>query len=296
MNDAQFADFMNRLGGNKKKLPPFKSGDANTWIEWRTVFSNVAELNGWNEATQKQQLKAAMEGFAALAVGGIAFGNHHTIGECLDLYEAKFITTAQTVAARQMFLGSRQREDETLVAWHTRLITLYRRSDPDQDMEASRELLERFVLGLAHPLVRERTFDAQPATMTDALAVASQKLATLASVGADKAAHNMANRMGIHSVGDDKRPPLRCYLCDSPEHLKRDCPRYRPGKGPYKGGKKKNSSRNNSNNNGRQQSRPKGRGEFGSAVANKPFRIQALATEEEEPHRQEEETEETGNE
>jgi hypothetical protein len=291
LNPDQFQQLLNQLGGgggNKRKLPAFASGDANAWLEWKITFTNVAALNQWDDAMAKRQLKAAMEGFAATAVAHVELTDEMTQADALTAYERKFVTPANSAAARQQFLTARQREDETLVAWHTRVMALYRRSDPEVNANLSRELRERFIMGLAHPTVKERTYDANPENMEQALTVASDKFATIAAAGADRAAVSLAHRMGINNMQlpagsgsalEQKRfttTLLRCYICNSAEHLKRDCPRNN-GKGNFtnkrkntfggKGGRKPGSSnrpfRRQENNNGNNR----------AAV---PFRIQAM--------------------
>ena len=245
LNEDQFNQLLGRIGGgSRRKLPAFSSGDANAWIEWRITFGNVSELNGWDDAMCRRQLRAAMEGYAAAAVASVVLGDAMTRDEALDAYAAKFVTPAASAAARQQFLCAKQREDEGLTAWHTRLASLYRRSDPTADHQLSRELRERFILGIAHPVVRERTHDANPANMAECLTVASDKFATIAAVGADRQAHALANRMGINnlqSTGNGNwearrtsSSMLKCYICNSAEHLKRDCPKNSAPKGRKK--------------------------------------------------------------
>ncbi len=60
-------------------------------------FANIRALNGWDAAASVAHIKAAMTGYAAMAVQGI---NHADPDELLNLYEAKFCTAAASVQAR----------------------------------------------------------------------------------------------------------------------------------------------------------------------------------------------------
>ena len=280
LNEDQFNQLLGRIGGGAgRKLPPFSSGDSNAWLEWRLTFNNVADLNNWNDDMCRRQLKAAMEGYAAAAVASIEIPDDATRRAALNLYEAKFVTPAASAAARQQFLTAKQREDESLTAWHTRLAALYRRSDPNGDHEQARELKERFIMGIAHPVVRERTYDANPDTMAACLTVASDKFATIAAVGADRQSHALAHRMGINNLQsggggnwEAKRTTsavLKCYICNSAEHLKRDCPKNAGPKG------KKKAAASTQRGGRRGPARPLiRRNEGPKAVV--PYRIQAL--------------------
>lgn len=66
-----------------------------------------------------------------------------------------------------------------MTAWHTRVRTLYRWSDPAADLETTQELIDCFIFGLSHLVIRGRTLDARPATMTADLEQAASKSATV---------------------------------------------------------------------------------------------------------------------
>ncbi len=86
-----------KRSGNKRKLPEFTSGDPLQWLEWRVTYNNIRELNNWaDDSTCMAQIKAAMGGYAAVAVQGL---DHAQPNELLNLYEAKFVTAAGSVQA-----------------------------------------------------------------------------------------------------------------------------------------------------------------------------------------------------
>ena len=226
LTDAQFQQLLQRVGGggNKRKLATFASGDSTEWLQWRAGFANINALNGWDDANAVAHIKAAMTGYAAMAVQGI---HHDNPAELLNLYEAKFCTAAASVQARQQFLSAKQEESESITAWHTRVKMLYRRADVGANTETTKELIDRFIFGLSHATVMERTLDARPANMTDALAEAANRAATLATI---KEMHGRKPGVGLHSMnGNNTNSGLKsladrkCYNCDTPGHLAKDC-------------------------------------------------------------------------
>ncbi len=126
------------------------------WLQWRAGFANIRALNVWGHAVAVAHIKAAMSGYVAMAVQG---RNHAIPNELLNLYEAKFCTAAASVQARQQFLASSQDEGESITAWHMRVKMLYRRSDVAANTETTKELIDKFIFGLAHEKVLERTLD-----------------------------------------------------------------------------------------------------------------------------------------
>jgi hypothetical protein len=173
----------------------------------------------------------------------------------LDQYEAKFVTAANSSYARRLFREAKQQSDESLVAWHTRLQMLYRRSNPLADVEHTVEVREKFIEGLIHPVIKEFVMDTNPETMSRALVVATAKAGTLASMERDKghhrrttSSHNIFAMDGFNSNEDGDKGPMnamtrRCYVCQSEDHLQRECPqrKARGDRRPGRGGRRPSS-------------------------------------------------------
>ena len=175
-----------------------------------------------------------------------------TSAQILDLYESKFVTAANTAYARQQFLNAIQGKDEDITHWHTRLITLYRRSDPTASVENSRELVERFAKGLLQPAVREKVYGATGCTMSRALEVAVNRAAVVAMMHEDEMERTGGRRKQIPGLfamdqaqeragGSDRKSNIKCWACDQEGHFKSECPNLNKRKqgdksGPNKGG------------------------------------------------------------
>ena len=263
---------------NERKVPVFSNKPGEDWVSWRLTFSNIANYKKWDDEKKKEIIKASMTGYAVQAVANIILDEippvpeikadpargiparpavpgrpRLTAEEMLDAYEAKFVTRSGTVEARQEFLDAKQKSDEGLTAWHTRLISLYRRSDPYNDLDRSKELIERFIRGLNNDKIAERLFYDTPTTMNEALDIAARQNAALISV--EEMHGGRRNRRGLYAFGhkeDDKEKPkmstIRCWNCEQEGHVKRECPKLpkkgQSGKGKPRGPRRFNRDRN----------------------------------------------------
>ena len=244
MTDEQFAQLLSRVGGGKQ-LPAFKSGDPTEWIAWRRTFLNVKGLKNWNDNAAKKQLVAAMEETACRMVADIDVGATKTWQDVLTDYGNRFLPAAASRLARQEFKAARQKYDETILQWHTRVRELFIRAHPTLDVEDSAELVEAFLLGLSNPEVRRLASHEQPASMAAALTSATNKAAVAQSLRV----HDNMRGDRAH-VGALQQPRFRhqdgpgCWDCGDTSHFRRDCPRPRTGRPPWRGHNRTPSSGN----------------------------------------------------
>ena len=224
-SDDQFRRLLEHIGAAArpaapradKKLTPFSTGDGTDWIAWRRTFEAVRALNHWSPDMARGQLVAGMEGAACRMVADIVT-DHLTCGEILKRYGDRFLPPAQSRLARQLFKDASQNANESITAWHTRVRELYSRAHPEGDLERAVELVERFLLGLAHSKVRELSYAKLPETMAQALTEASNAAATVACL---KNNDGFGGRPSLHAIGDKSR--VRCFNCNEFGHMRRDC-------------------------------------------------------------------------
>jgi hypothetical protein len=221
-----------------KKVEPFSSGDPVDWSIWRANFELACTINDWQPVRARRELAASMAGQAKLWVRDIAIGDGAgalAVGGLLDAYEARFRPAAAGDLARVTLRDARQNDTEVVLAWHARARDLYCRAYPNQDaaaVEASQDLRDIFILGLADPAVRAKTWEARPATYAAAL-----ESATNFSAGAlvltqrqpqGVAAVKIKQEPGInaiHAVGQQPRDTshLECFFCKRKGHVRRTC-------------------------------------------------------------------------
>jgi hypothetical protein len=246
--------------GGGRKLPAYTSGNPTDWLEWRMTFNNIATLKAWDDARKITNIRASVQGYAVTCISGVEYGpwvavvavvggpgvaavagvvarGALTSEEILDAYEAKFVTSSNSKYARQEFLDAVQNPDEALVMWHTRLSMLYRRSEPNADMENARELREHFIRGLLNRRVKEQVMDFDPPSMSDALRLATNKAATIAVLkkeddmrrdGRKKGTPAGLFAVGVAETNQEEGSAIgamdrRCYNCNQVGHLQRNC-------------------------------------------------------------------------
>jgi len=238
----------------EKKLPAFSSGLPDDWVAWKATFKNVANLKAWEEDAKKNQLVAAMEGNAVRAVSHIdpahnpaRLNQPYTSRELMDAYDKTFMPVAASHLALTQYNMAKQGAGEAILSWHTRLRELFTRAYPAKadHSDTDEDLINKFVLGLAHPVVRDRTWDSHPYTFSLALETATSKAAGVlimrqtAGFGRGGGSNDgavlgitetgaVADLAALDGAGGGNPArggrPLECFVCRSRDHLKRDCP------------------------------------------------------------------------
>jgi hypothetical protein len=214
-----------RGGGRKSSV--FSSGDPVEWKTWRSTFVVIADINGWQAARAKQEVRASMDGNAARTVRDIDFAAPLTVAALLDLYEARFLPAASGRLARAEFINVTQSGDETLLQWHSRCREHFMRAFPDENAEPSQKLRDQFIMGIIDEVISTHVYDANPDTYAGALDSAQRKSATRIifskrSGAAGGGLHHMENQK------DDKRG---CHFCGDLNHFQRDCKLWTKAKG-----------------------------------------------------------------
>ncbi len=248
MDADQFAQFMDAVRMNRpssKKVEPFSSGDGVEWVTWRSNFELTARINQWGDRRQRREIGASMTGAAKQFVADIAIGDEVPAGEAvaaaeelLDAYQDRFLPEAATDAARVAVREARMTEDETILAWHARLRSLYQRAHPTLDaaaLEANVDLRDQFILGMTSEDIVSKVWHQRPATYGEALWMASnvgagnsiirQRFGGRAAdaVKREPNVNAIAGPAGDGAVAKVGGPQGGCWECGG-SHYARDCP------------------------------------------------------------------------
>lgn len=237
--------------------------DPESWITFKDNFLTTTALNEWKDDRAKLKLKAAMRDEAARAVQHIRFSAHMTLKQALEEYETVFVHPAGIELAQAELERTKKKNDETLLAFHTRLRYLFIRAYPRENPELSKKLKDLFTtqlgsLALSKELRTSATYRSE--SYTNLLTRAQDVEATFKSLQDAYKGHK-----GIHAIqlfdnepsgsmapGDESfsaihaltrgergrgrgrgnlrrggtraEGPLRCYVCEAEGHRMRQCP------------------------------------------------------------------------
>lgn len=267
--------------GPGRRLAPYNQIDSIEWLTWRRTFLLIAEAAGWNEAQKKIQAAACMEGPAATVVSHIDTAALATVAEVLDAYEACLMPAAAGEVAQQEFEVARQLPGESLLAWHSRLRTLFIRAYANVVPETAINLRNKFSRGLIDPKIRLDVMNQRPQGYQEALTIAqrfhSNKIMNEQFIQQDSGLNGDAHKvtvlkgdeidaMGNRNPGwkgkDNKKDV--CWFCNRDGHQKRNCHLWKKAEEEFakkKDGKKNGHDRKGKDDRGdKKKPRGKGRG------------------------------------
>jgi hypothetical protein len=113
---------------------------------------------------------------------------------------------------------------EQIAVWHARMRTIFERAFPDEDIQNSRLLINKFVLKLSDSDIRQWTHRANPDTYKAAMTDASNE-AAVKYILAQEAGASGKNNVAINPFGGRGGS---CFGCGSYDHQIATCPLTRP--------------------------------------------------------------------
>jgi len=209
----------------------------------------------WDDFRRRTELLVAMKDDAARVTMDIPIFEG-TFEEVLQQYEGRFITTAGSELATTEFREARQTSDEDILRFHARVRELYIRAYPSEPLEGTGlagELRRVFIWGLTDERISIYIWDRRPGTYFQCLQLAQEKYSTIkiakverskasriASMGENQRNSEQrdetedAQRVGAIPNANQRLPAggsgvqreMKCYVCQSPSHLWRQCPFY----------------------------------------------------------------------
>ena len=251
------------------KIQSFESGDGAEWRTWRDhirlVIQEQGLLNLPDHDRAKRHVQMHIYNKAAALVRDVqplsaadaaAAGEpEETLDEYLDRLQVRFLPVSAQLASRHAFEQCKQKTDETIGAFHARLISEFVLAYPHtQQPHTDEHLIRRFNFGLRDASVQMHVMQHQPEDYNDCLRLAEERHAVLGAVASchrpgggrinalePEAADLMAaidqrtatsGAMANKSLRNGEWPgaPVKnpdnktCYVCNSAYHLKNACP------------------------------------------------------------------------
>jgi hypothetical protein len=171
-----------------------------------------------------------MRGAAAEAVMNINLARY-TSEQLLAEFKRKFMPAAASTLAQTNFEQAVMRAGESVLSWHSRLFSLWKRAYPT--MEDETLLIRRFALGITNIDMRREILRQRPALFDEALNIAQTEEAV--NKATQRTAINQAimpaptldEPMDINAMGGN----VRCFRCRQEGHIQKDCPKPAPKPG-----------------------------------------------------------------
>jgi hypothetical protein len=295
--------------GPRGRLPTltFEGKEGEDWVLFKAGFLNAAKFEGYTVINSKRALKSCMRGPALLATEIVDHEDTNlTLDEVIARYEEIFLPPAASTMAITRFETAVQLPKETVMAFHSRLASLFARAHPDYNANVPQPikdgmLIRRFYQGLKKQKLREEIQRRAPATYNAALTAAQAELAIMDGSNLLHLGMGGAEPMEIGALGMNAmdRNQIECHNCFKKGHIWRECPLPlpKPGGGATKQftGPKKGGSwnTNKSKETGKPRREEKGvPAKVGGGQYRSPTKLMAAMTEEWEARQNGEEGEE----
>ena len=275
-------------GHQRIKIEKFETADGADWRTWRDhIQMAILETNLFpgpegNHDRAKRNIKLHIYGKAArltrdihpktAAEAELAEEEEETYNDFLDRLQARFLPMAAQLASQQAFEMSKQKDNESVGEFHSRLISEFLLAYPNaRDVNHDPHLIRRFKWGLKDASVQLHVMQNSPQNYDECLRLAEERYACLGAVqqchrGGGGRIHAMElydaesiNAMDKRTMtstalanqdlrrGKWPNAPIpnvggkKCWTCGSEYHLKADCQvpalADRSGRRPLTGGK-----------------------------------------------------------
>ena len=215
----------------------------NALVQWR-VLNNVARADhDWQKTALLYSLTGkAAERASTIGRGTVAYDQAAGFNAMLTLLRNIFSPRADSEISRVAFRCRRQSAREDIVSYLTAKISLWRCAYPDPLHQQYDQLLDASIDGMVNKVIKRIIRRENPRTQEDLIitatnAVAAERYAyaggysestsldglTTIIETTQKRRYNLANDEVEPMEIDQMKETRKCYNCNTPGHLARDC-------------------------------------------------------------------------
>ena len=206
-------------------LRSLNCSDPDKWAEWLRHFHEVRTNRQWSEPRAILEMRAAMDGTAALLVLDVIVDGRDTLQDVIAYYDNRFVPANRHKTTQELFKKALQTEGESLTEYHGRLKCLFVQARAetleDAGIDKSAELIEKFIFSLFNPGIRVHMARRAPSSYRAALHMA--KTLTEAVIQAMDEADGMETRRPPPTTPTFIRPAVPytgppCAVCGAATH------------------------------------------------------------------------------
>ena len=250
---------------SKVTIKPDTFTGEDDWEQYISHFDNCAELGGWSDRERVLTLAACLKGQARIFYAGLLQNDKQSYRLLVHKLEQRFGSARQHGRWLSRFQSRVRVPGETIASFGDDLRLMAQKAYPALDADAQELLaLQQFYKAVT-PEMRCRILDKNCISISDAVDVVERyeeilgigcagKRAIVRAVSdgqehVQQAKHTdgklseiqsalsrVVERLdrlegngnrGPHNYRNEYRGPRTCFICDSPKHFSKQCPRYR---------------------------------------------------------------------
>jgi hypothetical protein len=243
----------------KLKAPKLTSLDQEAWRSFKTIFTQVAQSNGWLKITDKPSapdilpeadkkgrlaLSTCFQGSTATHLSRYGPGKYANLALMIRAIDNHLVPASATDYAHQLYDEAAQKEGEDLLKWHGRLHLIYTRAFPGENGDNCPRLRRKYVTGLRSSALLGAILASESYSTWNYQTIlnnSQQKGVALDSQDSKSSTNKGSHLLGTINAMNASAEPINrvtaletqfksfasnqnCWNCLQPGHMKYQCP------------------------------------------------------------------------
>lgn len=219
------------VGHAKKEMKPPHFDGQTSWTVYRKQFEMAALANEWNNEEKCMAITMSLRGQAAELLETVDLENDLDYAGIMNALETRFGNTHLQQLYRVQVANRKQQRGESLQQLHSDIRKLMHLAYPDCGGTIDVMTTDAFIRGMSDAKLQTAVRAAGKTSSTEALALA---LTLEAAEQASRSTHHVREIETVECcceqanvAGQRPQREMRCWNCNRPGHLLRQCPEQR---------------------------------------------------------------------